>query len=327
MTDLSLPAKCINGGVAGIVGVTCVFPIDLVKTRLQNQQIKDGVRMYNNMADCFVKVFRAEGLRGLYKGIGVNITLITPEKAIKLVGNDFFRYILKTDSKTLPLYREMIAGGGAGLCQVIITTPMEMLKIQLQDAGRQAQKNKMSPGAAAAEAAVNVGQTRNYSASVATGAPKSALQISQNLMKQKGFLGLYRGYGATLLRDIPFSMIYFPVFAHLNALGKTADGGRASFLHSFISGCIAGSIASISVNPFDVIKTRLQLLKQASGDTTYTGIRDCAVKVWKQEGWTAFFKGGGCRVLVIAPLFGIAQGVYYVGVGEYILGIQHNRYN
>ncbi|KAG8138373.1 hypothetical protein E2320_004268, partial [Naja naja] len=34
----SLPAKLINGGIAGLVGVTCVFPIDLAKTRLQNQQ-------------------------------------------------------------------------------------------------------------------------------------------------------------------------------------------------------------------------------------------------------------------------------------------------
>lgn len=34
------------------------------------------------------------------------------------------------------MFREMLAGCGAGMCQVIITTPMEMLKIQLQDAGR-----------------------------------------------------------------------------------------------------------------------------------------------------------------------------------------------
>lgn len=42
----SLPAKLINGGVAGLVGVTCVFPIDLAKTRLQNQQ---GARVYTGM--------------------------------------------------------------------------------------------------------------------------------------------------------------------------------------------------------------------------------------------------------------------------------------
>ena len=36
----------------------------------------------------------------------------------------------------LTLFKEMLAGCGAGTCQVIVTTPMEMLKIQLQDAGR-----------------------------------------------------------------------------------------------------------------------------------------------------------------------------------------------
>lgn len=30
----------------------------------------------------------------------------------------------------------MAAGGLAGLCQIVITTPMELLKIQMQDAGR-----------------------------------------------------------------------------------------------------------------------------------------------------------------------------------------------
>lgn len=39
-------------------------------------------------------------------------------------------------SSRLSVFKEMLAGCGAGLCQVIVTTPMEMLKIQLQDAGR-----------------------------------------------------------------------------------------------------------------------------------------------------------------------------------------------
>ena len=42
----------------------------------------------------------------------------------------------------------------------------------------------------------------------------------------------------------------------------------------------------------------------------------------RNEGPTAFFKGGACRMIVRAPLFGIAQMVYYFGVGEAILGIK-----
>lgn len=46
----SLLPKIINGGIAGIIGVSCVFPLDLVKTRLQNQQVgPNGEKMYKNM--------------------------------------------------------------------------------------------------------------------------------------------------------------------------------------------------------------------------------------------------------------------------------------
>lgn len=45
-------------------------------------------------------------------------------------------------------------------------------------------------------------------------------------------------------------------------------------------------------------------------------------KVMKHEGVLAFFKGAGCRILVIAPLFGIAQTVYYLGVAEFLLGLE-----
>lgn len=44
-------------------------------------------------------------------------------------------------------------------------------------------------------------------------------------------------------------------------------------------------------------------------------------KTLKNEGFTAFFKGGACRMIVIAPLFGIAQTVYYLGVAERLMGL------
>ena len=51
----------------------------------------------------------------------------------------------------------------------------------------------------------------------------------------------------------------------------------------------------------------------------YQGIGDAVTRIVREEGWQAFFKGASCRVLVIAPLFGIAQTVYYLGVAEYLL--------
>lgn len=298
----SLLPKIVNGGIAGIVGVTCVFPLDLVKTRLQNQQVgPNGEKMYKNMLDCFRKTYRAEGYFGMYRGSGVNILLITPEKAIKLAANDFFRNKLTTRDGQLPIPRQMLAGGLAGLFQIIVTTPMELLKIQMQDAGRVAAQAKAE------------GKT----------IPKtSATKLALQLFREKGIFGLYKGLSATMARDVTFSVIYFPLFATLNALGpRRNDGsGESVFWCTLLAGITAGAVGAISVNPLDVVKTRLQAIKKAEGEMHFSGMTDAFIKTYKHEGITAFFKGGLCRVIVIAPLFGIAQTVYFLGVAETLLG-------
>ncbi|XP_077807038.1 mitochondrial glutamate carrier 2 isoform X1 [Macaca mulatta] len=310
LAESSITAKLINGGVAGLVGVTCVFPIDLAKTRLQNQH---GKAMYKGMIDCLMKTARAEGFFGMYRGAAVNLTLVTPEKAIKLAANDFFRQLLMEDGYgQRNLKMEMLAGCGAGMCQVVVTSPMEMLKIQLQDAGRLAVHHQGSASAPSASRSYTTG-------SASTHKRPSATLIARELLRTQGLAGLYKGLGATLLRDIPFSIIYFPLFANLNHLGFNELAGKASFAHSFVSGCVAGSVAAVAVTPLDVLKTRIQTLKKGLGEDVYSGITDCARKLWIQEGPSAFMKGAGCRALVIAPLFGIAQGVYFIGIGERIL--------
>ncbi|KAL2090813.1 hypothetical protein ACEWY4_013076 [Coilia grayii] len=316
---ISLPAKLINGGIAGIVGVTCVFPIDLAKTRLQNQ--RQGHQVYRNMMDCLIKTVRSEGYFGMYRGAAVNLTLVTPEKAIKLAANDFFRHHLAKDGKGLTVFKEMLAGCGAGMCQVIITTPMEMLKIQLQDAGRlAAQQRKPGIMSPTKLAATNTVLSRSYTASPAPGRAVSATQIARELLHTQGIQGLYKGLGATLMRDVPFSMVYFPLFAHLNNMGRSSANGTTPFYWSFVAGCLAGSTAAVAVNPCDVVKTRLQSLSRGANEESYKGVVDCVSKIMQREGPSAFLKGAGCRALVIAPLFGIAQVMYFVGVGEFILG-------
>lgn len=307
--NFPLLAKIIDGAIAGIVGVASVFPIDLAKTRLQNQRV--GSEAYKSMFDCLKKVWTAEGFFGMYRGSAVNLLLITPEKAIKLTCNDLFRHRLSTQanstsnsSRHLTLPREMLAGGGAGLCQIIVTTPMELLKIQGQDAGR------------TVSSAANKGTVKQ----------QKAFKIAYELVKTKGFTSLYKGIAATMLRDVSFSMIYFPLFAHLSSLGNSLcksdlaghnDNSRLGI--NFVAGCVAAGTAAAAVNPADVVKTRLQVINTGLNEERYNNLRQAFIQIYRKEGPRAFLKGVGCRVVYIALLFGIAQPVYYLGFGESIV--------
>ncbi|MEQ2181070.1 hypothetical protein GOODEAATRI_007560 [Goodea atripinnis] len=210
---------------------------------------------------------------------------VAPEKAIKLTVNDFVRDKFTTQDNTIPLLAEILAGGSLNLmnecaqaaasrthsprctqalcrsARVIFTNPLEIVKIRLQVAGE-----------------------------ITTGPRVSALNVVRDL----GFLGLYKvgqhhdvcrihspagaGAKACFLRDIPFSAIYFPVYAHTKE--KLADDdGRLGALQLLTAGAIA-----------DVIKTRLQVAARA-GQTTYSGVIDCFRKILREEGFRAFWKG------------------------------------
>lgn len=68
----------------------------------------------------------------LYINIGTHGLL---SQKLSLV-NTVYLFLTLCVYRRLPLWGEVLAGCGAGTCQVVVTTPMEMLKIQLQDAGR-----------------------------------------------------------------------------------------------------------------------------------------------------------------------------------------------
>ncbi|KAG0332141.1 mitochondrial aspartate-glutamate transporter agc1 [Podila horticola] len=270
------------GSISGAVGATVVYPIDLVKTRMQNQRSKVvGELLYKNSIDCFKKVIKNEGVLGLYRGLGPQLVGVAPEKAIKLTMNDIVRRHLTDKNGNITFVGELIAGGVAGGSQVVFTNPLEIVKIRLQVAG---------------EAAKSI-----------EGAPRTgAVTIVRNL----GIMGLYKGASACLLRDIPFSAIYFPVYAHLKKdMFKEGPEHRLTIGELLMAGAIAGMPAAYFTTPADVIKTRLQV-EAKKGQSSYHGIADAARKIYKEEGFRAFFKGGPARIFRSSPQFGTTLMVY-----------------
>lgn len=141
------------------------------------------------------------------------------------------------------------------------------------------------------------------------GAPRrSAMWIVRNL----GLVGLYKGASACLLRDVPFSAIYFPSYNHLKRdfFGE-GPNKKLGILQLLTAGAIAGMPAAYLTTPCDVIKTRLQV-EARKGDTAYTSLRHCARTIWHEEGFKAFFKGGPARILRSSPQFGFTLAGYEV---------------
>ena len=117
------------GSLAGAFGAFMVYPIDLVKTRMQNQRNERvGQVLYKNSFDCASKVIRNEGIKGLYSGIFPQLIGVAPEKAIKLTVNDLVRGKF-TDKKSGAIWWpwEVFAGASAGACQVVNYTHVSFL--------------------------------------------------------------------------------------------------------------------------------------------------------------------------------------------------------
>lgn len=250
---------------------------------MQNQRSTVvGQLLYKNSMDCVRKVFRNEGFIGFYRGLGPQLIGVAPEKAIKLTVNDFIRArAMDPETGRIKLAWELVAGGTAGGCQVVFTNPLEIVKIRLQVQGETAKLEGAKP--------------------------KGAVHI----IRQLGLLGLYKGATACLLRDIPFSAIYFPAYWHLkkDIFGEGYNGKQLSFLEMLASASIAGMPAAYFTTPADVVKTRLQV-EARTGQTNYKGLTDAFVKIYREEGFKAFFKGGPARVIRSSPQFGFTLVAY-----------------
>jgi len=192
--------------------------------------------------------------------------------------NDWLRVRLQGDRAKIPLAYEIIAGASAGFCQVVATAPMERVTIQLQIAGQQ----PTVPGQA----------------------PITGMSVVRSL----GLRGLYKGTVATLMRDVPFSFLFFPLSAQLKKRW-TPPGSDHDFMAILNAGLISGAFSAGLVTPADVIKTRLQVVPKP-GDPVYTGIADCYRQIVAKEGYRALYRGAVPRMLIVAPLFGLALSVY-----------------
>ncbi|KAL6940624.1 hypothetical protein ACO0QE_004536 [Hanseniaspora vineae] len=301
------------GGVAGITSRTVVSPFERVKILLQIQA--------NNKADALSgkpvegktsifqlinKMFRNEGVKGLFRGNGMNCIRVFPYLSIQYgTFETYKKYILqnktltkKSDGKEgqLSNIHRIIGGCLAGGTSVLFTYPMDLVKTRLSIQTALGSKSKN-------------GNSK----------PPGMVKLLRDTYKHEGGLpALYRGIYATCLGVVPYVALNFQIyealkFLYINHIGRN---GKESFndVHKLCFGAISGGLGQIIIYPFDLLRRRFQILtmKQAGQDIGfhYTGVADALVQIGRKEGFKGYYKGLAANLFKVVPSTAVQWWTY-----------------
>ncbi|KAF7261571.1 hypothetical protein EG68_01127 [Paragonimus skrjabini miyazakii] len=133
------------------------------------------------------------------------------------------------------------------------------------------------------------------------------------IIRTEGFRGLYRGYASTVLREVPFSLIQFPIWEHLKLLliahNRRHDHRDPSPFA--LCGSLSGGIAGALTTPLDVAKTRI-MLAETHNPLASGNIFDALKTVFRENGFRGLFAGLLPRVAYLSLGGAIFLGVYDV---------------
>ncbi|KAK0780636.1 S-adenosylmethionine transporter [Friedmanniomyces endolithicus] len=123
---------------------------------------------------------------------------------------------------------------------------------------------------------------------------------------------LYRGWGITVMREVPFTVVQFPLWEGMKAYSlrrrrqqqPTSTNVTIGAVESALYGSVSGAVAAGLTTPLDVLKTRLMLAKERESVVAIT------TRIWREEGGKAFFSGLGPRTMWISIGGAVFLGSY-----------------
>lgn len=280
------------GAIAGVSEILIMYPLDVVKTRVQLQSNVPipGVDRYNSMVDCFRKIVKNEGFSRLYRGIAAPIMMEAPKRATKFAANDswgiFYRNLFGVQKANQSL--AILTGATAGATEAFVVVPFELVKIRLQDRASAGKYNGI-------------------------------IDCVVKTVKAEGPLAMYNGLESTLWRHILWNAGYFGcIFQVKGLMPKPAPGSKAQAMGTdFLSGAVGGTVGTILNTPMDVVKSRIQNSPKVKGQLPkYNWAWPGLATIFKEEGFAALYKGFLPKVLRLGPGGGVLL-VVYTGVMDW----------
>uniref|UniRef100_A0A1A9V647 Citrate transport protein n=1 Tax=Glossina austeni TaxID=7395 RepID=A0A1A9V647_GLOAU len=246
------------GGITGGIEICITYPTEYIKTQLQLDEKGDRKR-YSGLTDCIRKTVIQRGFFGLYRGLSVLLYGSIPKTASRFGAFETLKNHMAENGQ-LSICSKLLCGLGAGVCEAVIAvTPMETIKVKFINDQRTAKPQF-----------------------------KGFLHGVGRIISNDGIGGIYKGVTATILKQGSNQAIRFFVVESLKDSYKAKNPQKSVpklLVGAF--GFIAGAASVLCNTPLDVIKTRMQGLEAAK----YHNTADCALKIWHNEGISAFYKG------------------------------------
>ncbi|KAI9781148.1 MAG: hypothetical protein M1839_006256 [Geoglossum umbratile] len=296
-------------------------------------------RAFTSTFDGLRKIARHEGVTTLWRGLSPTLVMAIPANVIYFTGYDSLRYNSHSPiNRHVPeTYAPLVAGSLARICAATVISPVEMFRTRLQASTHTSQPtNGIRP----------------------SGVFITTLRGLRELVHAQGYTSLWRGLTLTLWRDVPFSGIYWwgyeavrnrltnmrlKLATNVVSTTPSRDASRtprsysyarsrprsrsrdrynstATFTDSFIAGGISGTFASIITTPFDVGKTRRQVIHHNTLDIDKGALRPeersmprFLWHIWREEGAAGLWRGWAARCLKVAPACAIMISSYEIG--------------
>jgi len=179
--DASFTNQMLAASAAGVITTMAANPVWVIKNRLQIQTsiLQSSSGRYKNALDAFRTIWKMEGMRGFYSGIGMSLAGNSHTVVQLVLFDRLCDFVRSTWGGGF--FTALAAGGTARLIASIVTYPLQTVRTRLQE----------RPG----------GGLRY------TGTQDAFFKI----YKHEGLQGFYRGFAVSTARGIPQSAYTFAV--------------------------------------------------------------------------------------------------------------------
>ncbi|CCE90679.1 Mrx21p TDEL_0B05500 [Torulaspora delbrueckii] len=282
------------GGIAGAVSRTVVSPFERVKILLQ---VQNSTTAYNQgLFSAIGQVYREEGLKGLFRGNGLNCIRIFPYSAVQFVVYEACKkhlfHVDGAQGQQLNNWQRLFGGALCGGASVVATYPLDLVRTRLSIQTASLQKLHKSKASSIK--------------------PPGVWELLSRIYREEGNIkGLYRGVWPTSLGVVPYVALNFAVYEQLKEWTPQND---LSNFYLLCMGAISGGVAQTITYPFDLLRRRFQVLAMGGNELGfhYSSVTDALVTIGKTEGLAGYYKGLTANLFKVVPSTAVSWLVYEV---------------